>query len=102
MLSSFVLFYTFLQVADGYADHAFWGRPEHMTMFRPSMKLEPWAPGSDLAGEMAAALAASSMAFRDTGKLSFGLRTCYVYHTLFLKLELCCFISFNTKRNHLA
>ena len=56
-----------VQVADGYADHAFWGRPEHMTMDRPSFSLGSGNPGSDLAGETAAALAAASMAFRDTG-----------------------------------
>ena len=60
-----VLFH--VQVADGYADHAFWGRPEHMTMERPSFSLGTGNPGSDLAGETAAALAAASMAFRDTG-----------------------------------
>jgi len=54
------------QVADGYADHAYWGRPELMDMYRPSFKLEPWAPGSDVAGETAAALAAAAMAWRDS------------------------------------
>nr|APF29559.1 endo-beta-1,4-glucanase [Mictyris platycheles] len=44
------------QVGDGYADHAFWGRPEDMTMYRPAYKIDTGAPGSDLAGETAAAL----------------------------------------------
>ncbi|KAK7072703.1 hypothetical protein SK128_023021 [Halocaridina rubra] len=51
------------QVGDGYADHGFWGRPEDMTMARPSFKIDSNAPGSDLAGETAAALAAASMVF---------------------------------------
>ncbi|XP_066945456.1 endoglucanase E-4-like [Macrobrachium rosenbergii] len=53
------------QVGDGYADHAYWGRPEQMTMSRPSFKITSSAPGSDLAGETAAALAAASIVFKD-------------------------------------
>ena len=48
-------------------DHSFWGRPEDMTMARPAYKLTPTHPGSDLAGETAAALAAGYIAFRHTG-----------------------------------
>jgi len=55
----------YAQVGDGHADHAFWGRPEHMTMARPSFALDTGKPGSDLAGETAAALAAASMVFED-------------------------------------
>ena len=36
-------------------------------MYRPSFKIDTEAPGSDLAGETAAALAAGSIAFRDQG-----------------------------------
>ncbi|XP_042884863.1 endoglucanase E-4-like [Penaeus japonicus] len=54
------------QVGDGYADHAYWGRPEDMTMGRPSMKIDNDHPGTELAGETAAALAAASMAFQDS------------------------------------
>ena len=53
------------QVGDGYADHGFWGRPEDMTMSRPSFAITKSSPGSDLAGETAAALAAGSMVFKD-------------------------------------
>merc|ERR1712002_653595 len=53
------------QVGDGYADHAYWGRPEQMTMARPSFKIDNNNPGSDLAGETAAALAAASIVFKD-------------------------------------
>jgi len=54
------------QVGDGTLDHNYWGRPEDMTMPRPAWKLTTSAPGSDLAGEVAAALAASSLVFRAT------------------------------------
>ena len=37
-------------------------------MFRPSFKIDAEAPGSDLAGEAAAAMAAASIGFRDKGK----------------------------------
>jgi len=53
------------QIGDGYADHAYWGRPEDMTMDRPAFKITASAPGSDLAGETSAALAAASIYFRN-------------------------------------
>ncbi|XP_020616929.1 uncharacterized protein LOC110054900 [Orbicella faveolata] len=54
------------QVGDGDIDHAYWGRPEDMpdNMKRPAWKITPQKPGSDLAAETAAALAASSIAFK--------------------------------------
>ena len=52
------------QVGDGHVDHAYWGRPEDMTMTRPAFKITPQKPGSDLAAETAAALAASSIVFK--------------------------------------
>ncbi len=55
------------QLGDGPTDHSYWGRPEEMTMWRPSFSISNDAPGSDLAGETAAAMAAASMAFRGTG-----------------------------------
>jgi len=54
------------QVGDGNIDHNYWGRPEEMTMERPAWKLTTSAPGSDLAGETAASLAAGYLLFRDT------------------------------------
>lgn len=54
-------------MGDGNADHAFWGRPEDMTMERPCFRLEPGKPGSDAAAETAASLAAGSIAFKDKG-----------------------------------
>jgi len=54
------------QVGDGNIDHSWIGRPEDMTMKRPSFKIDAQNPGSDLAGETAAAMAATSIVFRDT------------------------------------
>jgi endoglucanase len=54
------------QVGKGGDDHAFWGPPEVMQMARPAYKITAACPGSDLAGETAAALAASSIVFRPT------------------------------------
>lgn len=56
------------QVGNGGVDHAYWGSPEKMTMQRPSYKIDRQRPGSDLAGETAAALAAASIVFRSTDK----------------------------------
>ncbi len=56
------------QVGDGNIDHSFWGPPETMTMQRPAFKIDPSNPGSDLAGESAAALAAASMVFQSSNK----------------------------------
>lgn len=52
------------QVGDGYSDHYCWERAEDMTTPRTAYKLDPEHPGSDLAGETAAALAAASLAFK--------------------------------------
>jgi len=52
------------QVGDGNKDHAWWGPAEVMQMERPSAKVDAANPGSDLAGETAAALAAISMVFK--------------------------------------
>ncbi len=55
----------FAQVGLPDLDHRYWGPPEGMTMARPSFKITETCPGSDLAAEVAAALAASSLVFRD-------------------------------------
>lgn len=52
------------QVGDGESDHYCWERPEDMTTSRTAYKLDQYHPGSDLAGETAAALAAASLAFK--------------------------------------
>ncbi len=54
------------QVGNGTMDHAWWGPAEVMPMARPSYKIDTTKPGSDLAGETAAALASASIVFRDS------------------------------------
>jgi len=49
------------QIGLGDTDHQWWGPAEVMQMARPSAKISESCPGSDLAGETAAALAAASM-----------------------------------------
>jgi endoglucanase len=56
-----------VQVGDGDADHAYWGRPEDMTMARPCKVINSNNRGSDIAAGTAAALAAGSIVFRDKG-----------------------------------
>ncbi|WP_456381580.1 glycoside hydrolase family 9 protein [Hydrogenimonas sp.] len=53
------------QVGDGHADHAFWGPPEDMTMERPTYTCDSEHRCSEVAGEMAAALAAGSILFEE-------------------------------------
>ncbi|XP_004503629.1 endoglucanase 6 [Cicer arietinum] len=52
------------EVGDGNTDHKCWQRPEDMTTDRHGYKIDPNNPGSDLAGETAAAMAAASIVFR--------------------------------------
>ncbi|CAA0812093.1 Endoglucanase 6 [Striga hermonthica] len=52
------------EVGDGNTDHYCWQRPEDMTTSRVAYKIDPSHPGSDLAGETAAAMAAASIVFR--------------------------------------
>ncbi|XP_031371955.1 endoglucanase 5 isoform X2 [Punica granatum] len=52
------------QVGDGSSDHYCWERAEDMSTPRDAYKLDHEHPGSDLAGETAAALAAASLAFK--------------------------------------
>ncbi|CAM0944273.1 unnamed protein product [Alopecurus aequalis] len=52
------------EVGDGDTDHYCWQRPEDMTTSRQAYKVDRDHPGSDVAGETAAALAAASMVFR--------------------------------------
>ncbi|AZQ61593.1 PKD domain-containing protein [Flammeovirga pectinis] len=53
------------QVGAGGPDHAYWGSSEVMTMDRPAYKIDTSKPGTDLAAETAAAMAASSILFKD-------------------------------------
>ncbi|KMT18186.1 hypothetical protein BVRB_2g023590 [Beta vulgaris subsp. vulgaris] len=51
-------------VGEGSSDHQCWERPEDMTTPRPVFKIDEQNPGSDLAAETSAALAAASIAFK--------------------------------------
>ncbi|HEY9649392.1 MAG TPA: glycoside hydrolase family 9 protein, partial [Coleofasciculaceae cyanobacterium] len=54
------------QVGKASLDHGWWGSAEVMPMPRPAYKIDASCPGSDLAGETAAAMAASSIVFKKT------------------------------------
>jgi endoglucanase len=54
------------QVANPSTDHQYWGPAETNPVTRPSYAITATCPGSDLAGEASAALAASSIAFKST------------------------------------
>ena len=56
------------QVGNGNMDHSFCCRAEEMSSDRPAYKLTPSKPGSDLTAEMAAAMAAGSLAFKSRGQ----------------------------------
>jgi hypothetical protein len=52
------------QLGNGGTDHAWWGSAEVMAMSRPAYKIDATKPGSDLAAETAAAMAAASLVFK--------------------------------------
>ncbi|XP_062230641.1 endoglucanase 14-like [Phragmites australis] len=54
----------YVQVGDGYSDHSCWQRPEDMDTPRTVYSVNASSPGSDVAAETAAALAAAAVAFR--------------------------------------
>ncbi|KAL0362297.1 UNVERIFIED_CONTAM: Endoglucanase 11 [Sesamum calycinum] len=54
------------QVGDGDTDHLCWQRPEDMTTSRRAYKVDEENPGSEVAAETAAAMAAASIVFRRT------------------------------------
>ncbi|XP_062218219.1 endoglucanase 5-like [Phragmites australis] len=55
------------QVGDGDSDHYCWQRPEDMTTSRRAYKVDAENPGSEVAAETAAAMAAASVVFRRAG-----------------------------------
>ena len=55
-------------VGDPSVDHQFWGRPQDQRVPRPCMKISRYSPGTDLAAEVAAALAAGSKVISDKRK----------------------------------
>ncbi|GLJ16703.1 hypothetical protein SUGI_0286980 [Cryptomeria japonica] len=58
----------YVQVADPNMDHRCWERPEDMDTSRNVYKVNSQHPGSDVASETAAALAAASLVFESTDK----------------------------------
>ncbi|KAJ6972921.1 hypothetical protein D5086_026280 [Populus alba] len=54
----------YVQVGDANKDHACWERPEDMDTPRSVYKVDKNSPGSEVAAETAAALAAASLVFR--------------------------------------
>lgn len=54
------------EVGDGNTDHSCWQRPEDMTTSRQAYRVDVNHPGSDLAGETAAAMASASIVFRSS------------------------------------
>ncbi|VFQ82848.1 unnamed protein product [Cuscuta campestris] len=54
----------YAQVGEGTADHNCWERPEGMDTPRTLYKITPSSPGTELAAEAAAALAAASVVFQ--------------------------------------
>ncbi|GMI83251.1 cellulase 3, ARABIDOPSIS THALIANA GLYCOSYL HYDROLASE 9B3 [Hibiscus trionum] len=54
----------YVGVGDPNVDHKCWQRPEDMTTARTVYSVSPSNPGSDVAGETAAALAAASLVFQ--------------------------------------
>ncbi|XAR70101.1 Cellulase [Bertholletia excelsa] len=56
----------YVQVGDPNQDHSCWERPEDMDTLRNVYKVTAQKPGSDVAAETAAALAAASIVFKDS------------------------------------
>ena len=55
----------YVQVGDGSQDHSHWVPPEYIDYEYPSYKIDENGPGTEVAGETAAALAAASILFKD-------------------------------------
>ncbi len=58
----------YYQVGNGSADHAWWGAAEVMQMARPAHRVDKNSPGSTVAGEAAAALAACAAVYSSIDK----------------------------------
>ena len=55
----------YVQVGDGSTDHSYWYPPEYINYKYPSYKIDESGPGSEVAAETAACLAAASLVFKD-------------------------------------
>ncbi|GMI88529.1 glycosyl hydrolase 9A4 [Hibiscus trionum] len=58
----------FVQVGDADEDHKCWVRPENMTTPRTVLQINETTPGTEIAAETSAAMAASSIVFRSFDK----------------------------------
>lgn len=56
----------YIQVGDAVADHKCWDRPEDMTEARPLIQINASVPGTEVAAETAAAMAAASLVFKSS------------------------------------
>ncbi|PUZ51314.1 hypothetical protein GQ55_6G174100 [Panicum hallii var. hallii] len=73
----------YTQVGDGNADHQCWERPEDMDTPRTLYKITRSSPGSEAAGEAAAALAAAYLVFRDDRDKTFATQLLAASRSLF-------------------
>lgn len=55
-----------MQVGDGKSDHACWERPEDMDTPRSVLQISESLPGTEVAADTAAALAATSIIFKSS------------------------------------
>ena len=55
----------YIQVGDGSLDHSYWCPPEYITYKYPAYKVDKEHPGTEVAGETAASLAATSILFKE-------------------------------------
>ncbi|QHN83030.1 hypothetical protein HN51_059592 [Arachis hypogaea] len=58
----------YVQVGDPEEDHHCWVRPENMKTKRTVLKIDSNTPGTEIAAETAAAMAAASIVFRDSDR----------------------------------
>jgi len=88
-------------------DHRCWERPEDMDTPRNVYKVSAQNPGSDVAAETAAALAASSLVFRDSDPtyssklLQAAIQVCSSSKTQFFPFFFSCFFNFHALINQL-
>ncbi|KAM3407156.1 hypothetical protein ACQJBY_000917 [Aegilops geniculata] len=73
----------YTQVGDGNADHGCWERPEDMDTPRTLYKITADSPGSEAAGEAAAALAAAYLVLKEDGDKAFASRLLAASKSLF-------------------
>ena len=55
----------YVQVGDGMLDHSYWYPPEYINYEYPSYKIDKTGPGTEVAAETAASLAAASLVFKE-------------------------------------